>query len=184
MSSCAAIDECSSSPCVNGDCKPLLNGFECCCNPGFNGQFCENGKIYIGSRSSYIMLQHRSVLSILPGYYMKPPIPFSHLINNSKRPLPAYEKNRPTIERELFLDSHEIDDCVFVVVLCQKSTSARRTRAFVATASMVRTRSRASVHRDTRDSSARQVMHACSSILARTYLYSAFTEHLHLTCWR
>ena len=40
------IDECQSEPCMNGaTCIDEVNAFECHCAPGFEGDFCEMGKI-------------------------------------------------------------------------------------------------------------------------------------------
>lgn len=38
---CDGIDECASSPCINGDCIDGPNQFTCQCLPGFTGIFCE-----------------------------------------------------------------------------------------------------------------------------------------------
>ncbi|XP_054654555.1 protein eyes shut homolog isoform X4 [Dunckerocampus dactyliophorus] len=35
------MDECSSSPCVNGFCYDVVDGFYCLCNPGYAGLRCE-----------------------------------------------------------------------------------------------------------------------------------------------
>lgn len=52
------INECRSSPCVNGGtCKDLINGYECACVTGYGGALCENGDIlfmYIKSIVSVI----------------------------------------------------------------------------------------------------------------------------------
>lgn len=38
------IDECSSSPCINGgSCQDLTAAYKCNCNPGFTGTHCEIG---------------------------------------------------------------------------------------------------------------------------------------------
>lgn len=34
------IDECQSSPCLNGKCEDLVNGHNCTCNPGWEGTYC------------------------------------------------------------------------------------------------------------------------------------------------
>jgi hypothetical protein len=35
------IDECESSPCVNGECRDLVNGYSCECQPGWTGTNCD-----------------------------------------------------------------------------------------------------------------------------------------------
>lgn len=41
---CADIDECASSPCVNGaTCNNMINKFTCTCASGFLGILCEIG---------------------------------------------------------------------------------------------------------------------------------------------
>ncbi|MFY9824868.1 MAG: calcium-binding EGF-like domain-containing protein [Thermoanaerobaculia bacterium] len=35
------IDECASSPCVNGDCTDHVNGYSCTCPPGWTGTNCD-----------------------------------------------------------------------------------------------------------------------------------------------
>ena len=42
----AVKDECASNPCVHGVCADMLNGFECTCNAGYQGSFCDQGKKY------------------------------------------------------------------------------------------------------------------------------------------
>ena len=37
------IDECESSPCVNGDCQHTASGYECDCQPGWTGTHCDVG---------------------------------------------------------------------------------------------------------------------------------------------
>ena len=34
------VDECVSSPCLNGTCKNEIPGFSCSCNPGYSGILC------------------------------------------------------------------------------------------------------------------------------------------------
>ncbi|XP_038077196.1 fibropellin-1-like [Patiria miniata] len=38
---CNNINECDSSPCVNGTCVDLVNEFTCHCSPGFDGPLCD-----------------------------------------------------------------------------------------------------------------------------------------------
>ena len=40
-SSCDEINECDTSPCVNGDCTDLVNEYKCTCHPGYEGVNCE-----------------------------------------------------------------------------------------------------------------------------------------------
>jgi Notch-like protein len=47
------IDECSTSPCVNGNCMDEINGYICTCNPGYEGPDCEIGMTWNGSTISF-----------------------------------------------------------------------------------------------------------------------------------
>lgn len=38
------IDECESSPCIQGNCTDQVNGYICECIPGFRGVNCDTGK--------------------------------------------------------------------------------------------------------------------------------------------
>ena len=41
------IDECASSPCLNGGaCIDGINGYTCNCIPGYAGNDCETGKVF------------------------------------------------------------------------------------------------------------------------------------------
>ncbi len=39
----AEIDECDSSPCLNGQCEDQVNGYDCICQPGWTGTLCDVG---------------------------------------------------------------------------------------------------------------------------------------------
>ena len=34
------IDDCATSPCVNGDCADKINSYKCTCHPGWTGTNC------------------------------------------------------------------------------------------------------------------------------------------------
>ena len=38
------IDECTSSPCLDGTCTDLVNSFECQCEEGWTGEVCDMSK--------------------------------------------------------------------------------------------------------------------------------------------
>jgi len=40
----AEINECQSSPCVNGSCQDFVDNYSCHCLDGFTGRNCEIGK--------------------------------------------------------------------------------------------------------------------------------------------
>lgn len=48
------INECQSSPCINGNCVDKVNGFTCNCHPGFYGKLCSNGKFSI--QNEFLMI--------------------------------------------------------------------------------------------------------------------------------
>jgi hypothetical protein len=62
------LDSCKSNPCINGDCKDKLDGFECQCHYGFYGEMCdgnvddceenacENNSTCVDGASSYTCL--------------------------------------------------------------------------------------------------------------------------------
>ena len=37
------IDECTSTPCIHGECNNELNMYSCTCDDGYDGDTCENG---------------------------------------------------------------------------------------------------------------------------------------------
>jgi EGF-like domain len=42
------VDECQSSPCLNGaTCVDLVNGFQCRCADGWQGERCDQGKHFL-----------------------------------------------------------------------------------------------------------------------------------------
>ena len=38
------IDDCENQPCIQGKCTDRVNGYECTCDPGWEGTNCEKGK--------------------------------------------------------------------------------------------------------------------------------------------
>ena len=38
-----AVDECASSPCNNGTCSDMVNGYTCTCKLGYEGENCQTG---------------------------------------------------------------------------------------------------------------------------------------------
>ena len=55
------INECQSNPCINGGtCNDLVNGFECACDPGYDGILCDNGE----TTNHIIKNKNKIVLSI------------------------------------------------------------------------------------------------------------------------
>lgn len=38
------VDECESSPCVQGNCTDQVDGYVCECFPGYRGPNCDTGK--------------------------------------------------------------------------------------------------------------------------------------------
>ena len=38
------FDECEASPCVNGECVDIINGYICECAPGWTGTHCETAE--------------------------------------------------------------------------------------------------------------------------------------------
>ena len=47
MCSLIDIDDCSDSPCTNGDCTDLVADFKCTCDAGYTGKRCDIGKSII-----------------------------------------------------------------------------------------------------------------------------------------
>lgn len=41
------IDECQSSPCIQGNCSDIVNEYRCHCFPGFEGLQCQIGTEYL-----------------------------------------------------------------------------------------------------------------------------------------
>lgn len=51
--SLTGINECTSGPCQNGGtCLDLINMFECQCVPGFTGNQCEIGSLFLSIKNS------------------------------------------------------------------------------------------------------------------------------------
>ena len=56
MMSSVEIDECSSGPCINGNCTDLFNSYSCLCDPGSDGVDCELGECVVLITIFYIIL--------------------------------------------------------------------------------------------------------------------------------
>ena len=41
------IDECSTEPCVNGDCSDSVDSYTCSCHNGYTGNNCETGELLL-----------------------------------------------------------------------------------------------------------------------------------------
>ena len=53
------INECQSSPCENGGiCKDFVNGYNCKCDPGYEGPNCEIGETSFFFCRSYFFITH------------------------------------------------------------------------------------------------------------------------------
>ena len=65
--SLADINECGSSPCVNnGTCTDRINAFNCSCPPGFAGNRCEIGYIFL---ASYNFAFLNFIINVRPNFY-------------------------------------------------------------------------------------------------------------------
>ena len=53
---CVDIDECASSPCVNGDCVDEVSGYTCVCPAGYRGVLCDESKL-------------KKVPTLMPSYF-------------------------------------------------------------------------------------------------------------------
>ena len=38
------INDCADNPCINGKCTDGIDSYECTCEPGYQGQNCEESK--------------------------------------------------------------------------------------------------------------------------------------------
>lgn len=61
----ADIDECESSPCVQGNCTDQVNGYLCKCIPGYIGVNCDTGKLSILMMKYLRFLCKKNVIHII-----------------------------------------------------------------------------------------------------------------------
>ena len=55
----AEIDECSSDPCLYGNCSDFKNSFSCTCHPGFTGHLCATGKHHLVNNNGIVVFLFR-----------------------------------------------------------------------------------------------------------------------------
>ena len=68
MCSFSDRNECASSPCVNGKCIDVVNGYRCECQSGYTGTVCDEGK---GGKAvqTLFLRRHKDRLILLVAVY-------------------------------------------------------------------------------------------------------------------
>ena len=115
------IDECESSPCVTGTCIDKENGFQCKCEPGFSGVFCEKRMCLLLKHA--VIVKYKLVSNNAEHYIM---VPDDHCVYTE-----IYESTICMLSyrlRDLPLISRPTSKTVQVGILCCLAIIIRKCR--------------------------------------------------------